>query len=147
MKSYSEKLRDPRWQKMRLEIMQRDGFACRICHDEASTLNVHHRYYISGNDPWEYPLGALVTLCENCHKFETHEMDNACVRLGMALRAKFFASDIDRLARAIELMKLVHVEEVVSEAIANVLRDETQMSRLVDELFEECQRDLAQGGA
>ena len=30
-------------------------------------LNVHHRYYINGKNPWEYDNEALVTLCEDCH--------------------------------------------------------------------------------
>lgn len=70
MTAYSEKLRDPRWQKMRLEILQRDDWVCQICCDSKSTLNVHHRYYIHGRDPWDYPEDSLVTLCESCHEKE-----------------------------------------------------------------------------
>lgn len=67
MKTYSEKLRDPRWQKKRLEIMQRDEFSCRICHDDKSPLNVHHSYYEKGLEPWEYSDDMLTTLCETHH--------------------------------------------------------------------------------
>ncbi len=67
MKSYYEKLKDPRWQKKRLEIMERSGFCCDICHDKNSTLNVHHYYYIKNYNPWDYPDNALGCLCENCH--------------------------------------------------------------------------------
>lgn len=70
-KPYSEKLRDPRWQKMRLEIMQRDGWACQSCLSTDRTLNVHHRWYENGKEPWEYELKALVTLCEQCHELES----------------------------------------------------------------------------
>jgi hypothetical protein len=63
---YSEKLRDPRWQKKRLKIMERDGFTCLCCGDSKSTLNVHHKQY-SGN-PWEADDEALETLCEPCHE-------------------------------------------------------------------------------
>lgn len=31
------------------------------------SLNVHHKYYINGKNPWEYDNEALVTLCEDCH--------------------------------------------------------------------------------
>lgn len=31
-------------------------------------LNIHHKYYIRGKEPWEYTNDALVTLCEDCHK-------------------------------------------------------------------------------
>jgi len=67
-KSYGELLRDPRWQKRRLEIMNRAGFACEECDDDASTLNVHHKLYRKGAMPWEYPDAELACLCENCHK-------------------------------------------------------------------------------
>lgn len=71
MTAYSEKLRDPRWQKMRLEIMQRDRFRCRICHSEEDTLNVHHIVYEKG-EPWEARERDLLTLCENCHGVVKH---------------------------------------------------------------------------
>lgn len=66
-RSYSEKLRDPRWQRRRLEIMQRDDFACCECHATHKTLNVHHRFYLRGLSPWEYKPEWLQTLCEDCH--------------------------------------------------------------------------------
>ena len=31
-------------------------------------LNIHHKYYLMGHKPWEYDNGALVTLCEDCHR-------------------------------------------------------------------------------
>jgi hypothetical protein len=65
--SYSKKLKDPRWQKKRLEILERDRWACRECLDEEKTLHVHHLIYLSGFDPWEIPDGFLLTLCEDCH--------------------------------------------------------------------------------
>lgn len=68
MPTYSELLKDPRWQRKRLEIMQRDRFLCAECFQGEKTLNVHHKYYKSGHAPWEYPDDALVTLCEDCHK-------------------------------------------------------------------------------
>lgn len=66
--TYSEKLRDPRWQKRRLEIMQRDSFRCRNCTDDTTTLNVDHRIYRKRLEPWEYVDADLWTLCEVCHK-------------------------------------------------------------------------------
>lgn len=73
MKSYSELLRDPRWQRKRLEIMARDEFSCRYCQDGESTLNVHHLCYLKGADPWDYQDGELLTLCEQCHKNWHHD--------------------------------------------------------------------------
>lgn len=66
--TYSEKLRDPRWQKMRLLIMERDGFTCRHCRSAEKTLNVHHHFYTKGAMPWEYETDDLITLCEDCHR-------------------------------------------------------------------------------
>lgn len=69
-KSYSEKLKDPRWQKKRLEILQRDNWTCTSCGGTKTTLHVHHKYYTYGNEPWEYNNNVLITLCEHCHKSE-----------------------------------------------------------------------------
>lgn len=66
--TYSELLLDPRWQKKRLEVLQRDGFKCYDCKAETETLHVHHRYYVSGRIPWEYPPFCYVTLCKTCHE-------------------------------------------------------------------------------
>jgi hypothetical protein len=64
---YAAKLRDPRWQKKRLEILDFDSFTRQECGDATTTLHVHHRYYQFGRDPWDYPKSALATLCESCH--------------------------------------------------------------------------------
>lgn len=68
MSNYSELLKDPRWQKKRLEIMERDGWQCQTCHSKTKTLNIHHMKY-SGK-PWEAKDFQLITLCEDCHKDE-----------------------------------------------------------------------------
>ena len=65
--TYPEQIKDGRWQRKRLEIMSRDKFQCRNCH-ETNAPNVHHLYYESGAMIWEYDNEALVTLCERCHK-------------------------------------------------------------------------------
>lgn len=67
-KSYSELLKDPRWQKKRLQIMNRDKFTCKLCGDKETTLNVHHKKYTKDSFPWEYNNDDLITLCEYCHK-------------------------------------------------------------------------------
>jgi len=57
---------DPRWQKRRLEIMQRDGFKCIACGSASTTLNVHHKFYYG--ELWEVDDTDLQTLCEICHE-------------------------------------------------------------------------------
>lgn len=68
-KTYSEKLKDPRWQKKRLEILDRDRWSCQICGDDTSPLNVHHMEYHSGINPWEYEDKELITACECDHEY------------------------------------------------------------------------------
>ena len=65
--TYSEKLRDPRWQAKRLEIMQRANMRCEMCRDHEQELHVHHKHYSPGRDPWDYPASNLVCLCADCH--------------------------------------------------------------------------------
>lgn len=73
--SYYEKLKDPRWQKKRLEVLEYFGFACRICDDDTSTLHVHHNNYISGREPWEYLEDQFTVLCDECHNDVHKEED------------------------------------------------------------------------
>jgi len=73
-KTYAEKLKDPRWQKKRLEVLNHYDFLCQICGDGESTLHVHHKQYIKGREVWDYDKEQLVCLCENCHENQ-HELD------------------------------------------------------------------------
>jgi hypothetical protein len=68
-KDYQTKLRDPRWQRKRLEILERDEFTCGLCEDNGSELHVHHRQYHKGLDPWDYEDAELITLCRDCHEY------------------------------------------------------------------------------
>ena len=78
-KTYSEKLKDPRWQKKRLEIFQRDGWACRLCGESEITLHVHHDSY-KGN-PWDINSKELKTVCKFCHEIihDVKKSENASV--------------------------------------------------------------------
>jgi hypothetical protein len=70
MMTYSDLLKDPIWQRRRLEILQRDDYTCQKCKNQRKQLHIHHRHYINGRKPWDYPDGLLVTLCISCHKEE-----------------------------------------------------------------------------
>jgi len=72
-KTYRDKLLDPRWQKVRLKVFERDEWACKSCGASTSTLHVHHKDYIQGREPWDYPLENFLTLCERCHGRERTE--------------------------------------------------------------------------
>ena len=72
--TYAEQLKSPKWQKKRLEILERDGFICTNCGEDDKQLHVHHRYYGKNKKVWEYDDDTLTTLCEECHKYE-HDMN------------------------------------------------------------------------
>lgn len=63
--TYSEKLKDPRWQQKRLRVFERDNFTCRSCSDKETELQVHHLEY--KGDPWQAEDDKLITLCKHCH--------------------------------------------------------------------------------
>lgn len=65
--NYSEKLKDPRWQRKRLEVLERDQFTCSCCGDTEMELQVHHLSYKPKTEPWEYELENFQTLCKYCH--------------------------------------------------------------------------------
>lgn len=99
---YLEKLRRPEWQRRRLEILSRDNFTCANCGDDKTTLNVHHRYYDYGSEPWDYDDAALVTLCEPCHSVETEvsrEIRGSVERL--LQRSGMLAGDLKQLTVAL----------------------------------------------
>ena len=126
-KIYSEKLKDPRWQKKRLEIFQRDEYTCQICGDTESTLAVHH-YKYSG-EPWEIDNKYLKTLCEDCH-----ESEHLCIKQFKEIlndELSEYTSDINRsIAYLIHLIKETNRNvpvEVVIEILSDVI--------LTDEYF------------
>lgn len=66
--SYAEKLKSPKWQKKRLEILNLKGFKCEACGDEENQIQVHHRFYLKGREPWQYDNDVFQVLCEKCHE-------------------------------------------------------------------------------
>lgn len=109
--NYSQKLRDPRWQKKRLEIMSRDEFTCRICGDNESTLNVHHFTY--SGEPWDVDSGKLLTICEPCHEREHKERSNSEVEMLKVLKSmNTFSFDIEQLSEALSSLKMIGFDDV-----------------------------------
>jgi hypothetical protein len=70
MPTYNEQLRDPRWQRKRLEALSASDWQCSRCHNDRRTLHVHHLEY-RPVPPWEYALSELEVLCDKCHR-EVH---------------------------------------------------------------------------
>lgn len=68
MSTYSEKLRDPRWQKRRCEIFEAKGHKCYECGETPPSLDIHHLCYLKGREPWEYADEYLMPICRPCHE-------------------------------------------------------------------------------
>jgi|APGre2960657404_1045060.scaffolds.fasta_scaffold94149_1 hypothetical protein len=120
--NYAAKRLDPRWQKKRLEIMQRDEFKCTECGDEKSTLNVHHRYYVKNRDVWDYPAFSLVTLCEGCHSTahtkladdEESTMSEWEAGIGILAEGKDWPADFWRLGELLAIDFGVNLKGLIS---------------------------------
>ncbi len=68
--TYAEQLRHPRWQRRRLERLNKADFRCEKCSVDDRPLHVHHKAYRNGAAPWEYADDELLVLCEDCHRDE-----------------------------------------------------------------------------
>jgi hypothetical protein len=90
---YAKLLRDPRWQKLRLQILERGGWTCQSCGDSSSTLHVHHLLYHYGSKPWEYIPELLLTLCEDCHERETEDGKDAALKFKEAMAHRRLLSE------------------------------------------------------
>jgi hypothetical protein len=140
MATYAEKLLDPRWQKKRLEVLERDKWSCRNCYDSKNTLHVHHLYYENNRDPWGYELSSLVTLCESCHKNEHTTSDwqvfGKCLLKTLAANG-FCVADLIDLSRRIDYWCGPKQHLSPPQFIASVYSMDTTMA----------QRELAGGDA
>jgi hypothetical protein len=74
--NYFELLKSPLWQKKRLENLELADWECTNCGNKDNQLQVHHKQYIKGRNPWEYENEQLEVLCNKCHG-DMHEMLDA----------------------------------------------------------------------
>lgn len=74
--TYAEKLKDPRWQRKRLELLNAANWTCVECGTKTESLHVHHGYYQRKTDPWDYPNDKLRVLCESCHSENQRIMED-----------------------------------------------------------------------
>jgi hypothetical protein len=67
--TYGEMLLSMHWFAKRSHIIKLAKFECVECgaHQEEHQFEVHHRYYLRGRKPWEYPDEALMCVCRTCH--------------------------------------------------------------------------------
>lgn len=71
---YEALLSTHEWLGRRAAILHRDDRRCVDCESAVAAdgsrlvLQVHHKYYVRGQLPWDYPDEALATLCLACHR-------------------------------------------------------------------------------
>lgn len=94
---YLEQYKNPKWQKLRLKILERDKWCCQRCYDDESQLQVHHRRYIYGRKIWEYDKCDLVTLCNECHAEEKIFMKEGMEKFITILKRNLFSIHINDL--------------------------------------------------
>jgi hypothetical protein len=121
---YSDKLKDPRWQKKRLKILERDEWQCQKCGEKENTLHVHHLRYFPNKEPWEYLDEDLLTLCCDCHEYETEARKEYESQLIDMLRAmRFLADDVqgvmDFLFAAVQMYHPQHLSEALRWNLRN----------------------------
>lgn len=61
-----------RWKKFRRDILELDGEKCQVCGRTGAevVLQIHHKRYYPGREPWDYPTQDCVVLCKGCHAAE-----------------------------------------------------------------------------
>lgn len=122
MKDYKSQYLDPRWQKKRLKIFERDNFTCQKCFETDITLHLHHRRYLRDADVWDCPDELLITLCAKCHLIETEFINVACFSLIDTLKEIFWAYDISNLNDGFKQLK--NIDSITSSIIMHFLYEE-----------------------
>jgi hypothetical protein len=133
---YLEKLKDPRWQKKRLEIFERDKWKCALCNDKENTLVIHHKLYITETEPWDYPNDYMVTLCETCHDFESQCRSQFERQLIDILRLKFPAFDLVNIMSGFEHLSSDKGSHIISEAYEWALSSPDICNKLISMYLE-----------
>lgn len=65
--------RNKEWESFREEVFELDNHQCVRCNRtefDGVVLQVHHKEYLKGKTPWEYPYEFCETLCKGCHAAE-----------------------------------------------------------------------------
>jgi hypothetical protein len=75
MQDFKKSYRNTNWYSFSEKIRARDNYQCLKCQKTKAevTLQVHHKLYVCGLQPWEYALSDCLTLCKGCH-VEEHSL-------------------------------------------------------------------------
>lgn len=58
--------KSPLWRRVRVQILERDGYTCKTCGKHGGRLECHHRRPIEDGGDWFDPDN-LETICRTCH--------------------------------------------------------------------------------
>lgn len=144
MATYSDLLRDPRWQKKRLEILNRDDFYCGKCFDGETTLHVHHKHYQHGKKPWEYNSDFLITLCKTCHEAVKKEDKKYWPILTENIRKKFFGDNLRDIAVAFNAIQIFKTSGITSSSLAWFFSEYNGMEIIEDLYFSNLRKENEQ---
>ena len=134
--SYQDLLKDERWQSKCKRILRRSRYRCEDCGQSDVSLHIHHTYYRYGRQPWQYPDGALLALCDECHKqrddvelrwrlfmpqLSSHEVETIRVMLRHSLYW-FDRRQLFEFLQAIEKCPYAHIPSAITpEQLADLL--------------------------
>lgn len=106
-----------RWKEFRQEVVDLDGNRCSHCgrsrkSHPGTILQVHHKRYVKGREPWDYAASDCETLCKACHAREHGKippvegwviasemdlggLDGTCERCGTNFRYEYMLTHTD----------------------------------------------------
>lgn len=141
---YSQLLKDPRWQKKRLEVLSINDWMCISCGAKESELHIHHIRYRRGKKPWEYTPEELLVLCADCHEqlekakedFESDLVAHACIAGNLISTYKtlsgYLCGDLEPMERPTDRKETE--EFILGVAMARLIRNHFLVDRLFDEI-------------
>ena len=119
--SYADDLKHPLWQQCRLRVFERAEFHCQRCGGGSLQLHAHHKTYLRGRKPWDYPASLLECLCDPCHLKAHDEKERLEIMV-----AEHPTSELPRLTRLIGRLGDVLRSDVsaMRASAMNALQDE-----------------------
>lgn len=97
--------RDPRWQKKRLELLERAGWKCEICGASEKELHAHHVIYRKDTAPWEYEDYEYRVLCDKHHLEIEEQVKPAVLAMGTWMDPLVTMELVDRLCHAFNIAR------------------------------------------
>lgn len=150
MKTYSAKLRDPRWAEYRERVFYAYGQQCESCGESkpiTSKNHIHHKRYHRGYEPWDYDLDDVCVLCPECHE-EIHNAESSwrdLIRKSPSWLAFYFQRLADELLNTddpcVIQQALVHKRHAAEKFKCGMYGyDDRTIPQILQEITEEIER-------